>query len=60
MPHELSASRLPARAGWTKRLAGIAAFAILLQCGVEALTWTGSEGSKSFDSKPKQCNPTQR
>jgi hypothetical protein len=57
MHHDLSTKRPPTRAGWTKHLVGTAAFAILLHCGLEARTWTSSEGSKSFEGDLRSYDP---
>jgi hypothetical protein len=57
MHPEMSASKLPSRAGWKKRLAGTAAFAILLVSGIHARTWTSSDGLKTFEGELKSYDP---
>jgi hypothetical protein len=39
------------------RLAGSAAFAILLICGARARTWTSSDGAKTFEGELKSYDP---
>ena len=53
----LSAKKPLTHAGWKHRLAGSAAFAILLISCAQARTWTSSDGVKTFEGELKSYDP---